>query len=340
MAVIKLKRRRKIPKWKVEEVQRLKELLRKYPVVAVASIEGIGSYQLYEMRRKLQDKAVLRVSKNTLMRIAIKEVASEKPGIEKLADYLHGQNIFIFTEMNPFELCRILEESKVSRPARPGDVAPEDIVIPAGNTGIPPGPIMSKFNQFKIPVRIEEGSIVVVKDTVVVRKGEKIPADLADLLNRLGLEPIKVWLQLKAAYVDGLVIPGDQLRINIDEYKEMIAQAHRDALLLAVGAALPIPEAMNLLLRKAHLEALSLCAAAALPFGEGVRAIIGRALAEANTLAAALAAKCPELGISVAPAAQPAEAKPAEEKPEEKGEEKKEEESEEEIAAGLAGLFG
>ncbi|RLF16983.1 MAG: 50S ribosomal protein L10 [Thermoprotei archaeon] len=330
-------RRRKIPKWKIEEVQLLKDLILKHDTIAVADLTNIGSYQLYLIRKALRGKAILRVSKNTLMKIAIKEVSNEKPGLEKLIDYLKGQNIFIFTNMNPFELQRVLEKNKVSRPARAGDIAPEDIVVPAGNTGIPPGPIMSKFSEFKVPVRIEEGSIVIIRDTVVAKKGEKINADLAELLNKLGIEPIKVGLELKAAYVDGLIIPGEELKVNPEEYFKLITEAHRHAVALAIEACYPVGEVIQVIIQRAHLQALSLAGNVALPIPDGIRLALQKAIAEANVVSSLIAPKCPELGLAVAKVEKVEEEKKEEEKKEEKGEEKGEEE---EIAAGLAGLFG
>ncbi len=336
MEVISVKRKRPIPKWKIEEVQRLKELISKHEVVGIADITGIGSSQLYEIRSKLREKAVLRVSKNTLMKRAIEEIKRSRDGLEKLTEFLKGQNIFIFTNMNPFELSLFLERNKVARPARGGDIAPRDIVIPAGNTGFTPGPIISKFNQYKVPIRIEEGSIVVTRDTVVVKKGETIPADLADLLNRLDLKPIEVGLSLKALYFKGRVLTEDELHVDIEHYKADLSKAYSDAVSLAVGIAYPSKETLDLSLLLAYSRALGLAINLAYPTKETLSHLVIKALSEANSLINIIAPKHPELGFEVS------EAKAEETKEEEaKEEEKKEEESkEEEIAEGLAGLFG
>ncbi len=336
MALMVARRRKEVPKWKKEEVRRLKELLLKHEIVAIADITGLGSYQLYEIRRKLSDKAVFRVSKNTLMKRAIMEIKSSKPGIEKLVDHLKGQNIFIFTSMNPFELYLFLERNKVPRPARPGDIAPEDIVIPAGNTGLPPGPIISKFNQYNVPIRIEEGSIVIVKDTVVAKKGETIPPDLAELLNRLDLKPIKIGLRLKAAYCMGRVLSEDELKIDIDEYRENLIKAYNDALRLAIGIAYPVKELLGPIIANAYLKALGLAISIQAPIPDVIPHVLMQAIAEAQALATVLGPKCPELGMEVK-VSKPEEVKVAKE---EKEEEKPEKEEEEEVLEGLASLFG
>ena len=336
-ASIALHKKRPIPKWKIEEVRRLKELLSKHEVIAIADIAGIGSSQIFEIRRKLQDMAVLRVSKNTLMKRAIDDIANLKPGIEKLKEFLTGQNIFIFTNINPFELSLFLERNKVAREARGGDIAPNDIVIPAGNTGFSPGPIISRFNQYKVPIRIEEGSVVVVKDTVVVKKGEVIPTDLADLLTRLNIKPIEVGLRVKALYYRGHILTTDDLLLNIDQYKEDLSRAYLDAVKLALGIAYPVKELIDVMLIDAHTKAIALAVSMVIPTKETITYIMARALAEANAIVNLIAPSHPELGFKVAEREAVSEEEP--EKREEE-EEKEEESTEEGLAEGLASLFG
>ena len=330
-----LRRRRKIPQWKIEEVRNLRELLLKHNVVAIADMTGIGSKQLFFIRKSLRGKAILRVSKNTLLKIAIKQVANQKPGIENLIDYLHGQNIFIFTDMNPFELSIFLDKNKASRPARPGDIAQEDIVVPAGSTGLPPGPIMSKFSKLRIPVRIEEGVITIVKDTVVARKGDVISEDLADVLSRLGIEPIKVGLKLKAAYVDGKVLTEKDLKLDIKMYENLLKEAVTNAYKLSITQALPVKETITFTVMMAYSKALALAYQTIIPLPEPLKYAIIRAVNEANILAKELAPKCPELGIKVGERKEEKETI----KEEEKKEEKLKEEGEEEVYEGLSALF-
>src|SRR5579875_2788685 len=125
--------------------------------------------------------------------------ALQQLGIQRASEFvsrLDGQNALIFTNMNPFKLFLVLEKSKVSLPARAGDIATENIIIPSGNTGIPPGPVLSEFKEAGVPTRIESGNIFVSKDTIVARPGDSISPKLAGLLARLNLKPIKAGLSI------------------------------------------------------------------------------------------------------------------------------------------------
>ena len=330
---------RKLEKMKI--VEELKQLLRSYAVVGICDLTGIRAKQLQEMRKAFRGQVVLKVAKNTLMKRAVDACKNEKPGLEKLEKHLTGSNIFVFANINPFKLQMLFDKNKVESAAAPGDIAQGDIVIPAGNTGIPPGPILSKFSQLKIPTKIQEGSIFVMKDTVVAREGDVISADLADILSRLGIKPIKVGLTLKVAYDDGVVIPGEQLKLDLDAYRSDLTAAVQNALNLAVNAPLFVPEAMPYLLQKAVISARNLAANACLLLPETIDSVLALAQAKALALSSILASRCPELGLA-APTASPTQP-PAEKKPEakEKPEEKEEEgEGEGESVEGLAALFG
>lgn len=290
---------RKIPSRKIKIVKELTELIKKHKVIAIANLYGLRSNQLQELRRILREKAIIKVAKNTLMRRAIDNCLDLKPGIDKLIPYLKGQNAFIFLNDDPFSLILTLNKHKIMADAKPGDVAPNDVIIFAGNTGLPPGPIMSKFSMFKIPVKIEEGSIWITKDTVVVRKGEVINADLADLLKRLGIKPIEVKLDVKAAYFDGLVLSSDDLYIDLDKYKEELAEAQMRALALSVNIAFPTKENATLLVSKAVREARALAVASAIPVPELIPQVIQYANMQAMALASKISKISPELGIAI-----------------------------------------
>ncbi len=326
---------RRIPQWKIEEVEELAELIRKHKVIALADLTKIPTKQLQIIRRNLRDRVVFRVTKNTLFKLA-----AEKAGLknfEELRKYLEGSNLFLFTNINPFELVLLLEKYKARAPAKPGDIAPTEIVIPAGSTGIPPGPMLSVFGRLKIPTRVQQGSIWISKDTVVAKPGDKISPELASILQKLGIEPIEIKIQLKVAYDDGLIIPKERLIVDLEEYKNNIIEAYQNALKIGVEIAYPEPTILELTLTKAFLNALMLAVETSIITPETIELIIARAEAQAKALALVLAQKAPELGLEVEVPAQPAA---EEEKKEEKEEEEKKETSEEEIAEGLAALFG
>lgn len=273
---------------KTEEVEEMKVLLKEYNIIGVAGLEKVRAAQLQELRRKLKNDANLRVVKNALVRRAIADV-EEKPGLENLADHMSGSNIFIFTNLNPFKLALLLQRSRVKATARAGDLAADDVTVPAGNTGLPPGPIISQFGAIGIPTRIEAGSVWINRDTLVVNEGEVITARVAGVLSKLGMKPVEIGLTLKAAYEDGLVIPEEQLLFDLEQVRQSFNEAHAHALNLSVNMAYPLPDNLALLLQLAHQKAFTLALNASIPTADTISALLNRAHLEMLSLSTTLA---------------------------------------------------
>ncbi len=267
---------------KARQVEEIKKLLSQYRVIGIASLEKVRAAQLQELKRKLEKEVVMKVFKNTLVKRAIDELGD--PKLKKLEEYLTGPNIFLFTNMNPFKLSILLEKNKVRAVAKAGDKASFDVVVPAGNTGLSPGPVISQFSTVGIPTRIESGSVWVNKDTLVCRKGEVISLQLANILSKLGIKAVEIGLSLKVVYDDGYIITEEDLAVDLDEIRKSIEEAHSYAFNLSINAAIPIPENVGLLLQKAHQEAYFLAVNAAIPTKETIGDLLRKAHAEALAL--------------------------------------------------------
>ncbi len=152
-----------------------------------------------------------------------------------------------------------------------------DVVIPAGNTGQPPGPIISQLNAVGLPTRIESGSVWVSKDTLVVRKGEAINERLAAVLSKLGVKAVEAGLSMTAVYDEGLMITGDQLKIDVDGTRKSVEQSHGVAFALSLSIAYPTSENIQALLQTAHQKAFALSLSAAVPTKENIADLLRKA---------------------------------------------------------------
>jgi len=274
---------------KNEKTEEIKRLSQQYKALGVASLEKVRSAQLQELRRRLEKSALLLVNKNSLMRKAIAELKGG-PEIEKLEGYLTGSNIFLFTNLNPFKLEFLLRKNKVKTTAKAGDKAAYDVVIPAGNTGLPPGPIISQLNAVGLPTRIETGSVWVNRDTVVVREGETISEKLANVLSKLAIKPVEVGLTMKVVYDDGIVITGEQLQIDLKDVRLSLEEAHALAFNLSIEAAYPSTENISSLLKTAHQRAHNVALNAGIPTSETIADLLRRSYMEMIGLSNRLAA--------------------------------------------------
>ncbi|MGA3404424.1 MAG: 50S ribosomal protein L10 [Candidatus Bathyarchaeia archaeon] len=285
---------RQVAVWKKEIFSDLQTLLREYSVVAVADLQKVRSSQIQEIRKKLRGKAELVVAKNTILQKASEELASEKANVDKFAKSLSGSKVLIFTQMNPFELIVFLNKNKVRVPAKGGDVATGEIMIPAGNTGLQPGPVISEFNEAKVQTRIEGGSIFVAKDTVVAEKGDVLSTKTASLLSKLGMKPMEAGLTLSYAYDNGLVIGPNDLTFDLDQMRSQFSTAARLAFGLAVEANIMLPETAPAILGKAYRQAVAVSVEAEFFTKETTPKIIQKAYSNMNALSQAISAVKPE----------------------------------------------
>lgn len=329
-----------VANWKKDRVTELARDMIENPIVAIVDLHGIPGQQIQSMRAGLREHAVLKMTKNNLLLLAIDVAAKEKPGLEKLKESVGGQCAMVATDMNPFRLFRQLETTKTASPAKAGQIAPMDIVVPKGPTPFAPGPIIGDLQKIGIPAAIEGGKIVVKKDATLVKEGEPIPAAVAAMLPKLEILPMIVGMDLRSAYEGGVIYGREVLNIPEDYYSTMFATASRNAIALGVHIAFPTKETIVPLIAKAFRDSLGLSISAAIPTKENIEMLLAKADSQMLAIAskagyqddritARLSASAAAATKSSAPAAQVKEEVQEEEKV-----------SEEDAAAGLSALFG
>jgi len=271
---------------KAAEVEAIKELLQEYKSIGVASLQKVRAAQLQALKKNLAGQVYMKVLKNTLMKLAIDELKKEE--LNRLEEYLAGSNLLLFTDLNPFKLALLLERGKVTTTAKSGDIAAMDVVVPAGNTAQPPGPIISQLNAVGLPTRIESGSVWVSKDTLVVKKGEVINERLAGVLSKLGIKAVEAGLSMRAVLDEGLIITSEQLKIDVDATRRSLEQNNAEAFALSLSVAYPTSDNITTLLQIAHQKAFALSLGAAVPTKENIGDLIRKAHTEMQSLNSAV----------------------------------------------------
>lgn len=265
-------------------VKEFKELITKYPIIAVVNMENLPAKQLQTMRTKLRDNVELRMAKRRLIKIALESTEKEQPGVTKLAEYMRGMPALLFTSENPFSLFKTLKKNKSTAPIKAGQVAPNDIVVPAGPTGFAPGPIIGELGGFGIKSGIDAGKVVIKEDSVVAKEGEEVSSGLAGVLTRLGIEPMQVGLDLLAAYEDGEIVTKSVLDIDEDQYIADIISAATQATNLSFNSAYPTKETITLLLSTAAKDSLALALDQDILTDETAKIILAKAQGHADAL--------------------------------------------------------
>ena len=243
------------PKKKAQMYQQLQELPKKYSVMALVRMEKVRGSQLLPLRKKLQGEVEVVSIKDKVAKLAFAKAGVT--GVDKLSEKVTGQCVFMCTNMSPFKLNVLLGKNKVMLFARGGDAASMDVVIPPKNTGIAPGPMLTDFKENGIATKIDQGTIWIMKETIPVKQGEVISEKLAGLLSKLDIKAIEAGIALNAALEEGLVYQEEEMVIDVEKFRNDLAQAHQEAVSLSIEAAYITADNIEQILAKAAQSARS-----------------------------------------------------------------------------------
>ncbi len=275
-----------VPPERLALVSELEEVLVAHPMTAVVAIRGVPAAALQSMRRELRQRGhPIRVATNSAIRHAIENASRKRPSLKPLLDQVEDQTAILAAEGNPFALYQELLRTRSPTPARGGEVAPNDILVPAGTTNFKPGPIVGELQHAGFPAAIEKGKVVLKKDTTIVKAGDHISREVAGMLTRLEIFPLEVGLNLRAVVDGETFYPPDVLAIDLDAQRAALARAARAALGLAVEVGYATKETAPLLLTRAHRRALGVALAAGFATPETIEPLFAKAMREAAAVA-------------------------------------------------------
>ncbi|CAM0874638.1 unnamed protein product [Alopecurus aequalis] len=204
--------------------KKLCRFLDEYSRVLIAEVDNVGSTQLAAVRRGIRGESEILMGKNTLIRRCIK-VHAEATGNEKIKaiiPLLQGNVGLIFTKADLKEVREEIAKYKVGAPARVGLVAPIDVVVPPGNTGLDPSQT-SFFQVLNIPTKINKGTVEIVAAVDLIKKGEKVGSSEAALLAKLAIRPFSYGLVITNVYDDGSVFSPEVLDLTDEDLIEKFA---------------------------------------------------------------------------------------------------------------------
>lgn len=267
---------------KEQKVEYFKEEIEDNPVIGILDMHNLPAKQLQQIKKEMKEFAKVRMSRKTLMQIAIDQ--SDKEDIEQLEENDAIQPAFIFSEKDPFQLYSLIKENKTSAAAQGGETAPNDIEVPDGDTGIGPGPMLGKLQQRGLNVQVDDGSIHVQEPGVIIEKGDEITADDAEILNQLGIEPLEIGLDLDVAYSEGKLFRAEELDIDVDEYRTDVESAAGAAYNLAVNAGIINETTAEAIVSEAVQKAKNLAISEGLPVEETIEEALAHAKSNAEGL--------------------------------------------------------
>ncbi|KAJ1610177.1 ribosomal protein PO like protein [Cryptosporidium canis] len=223
---------------KKQYFERLSEYATSYPRILVANADHVGSKQMADIRLALRGKAAVLMGKNTMIRTALKQMLGSQPELEKLIELVRLNVGLIFCIDEPSEVRKIIEEYRVPAPARQGVIAPCNVIVPAGATGLDPSQT-SFFQALGIATKIVKGQVEIQSDVNLIDEGKKVTASQAVLLQKLNIKPFSYGLKVNNIYDHGNVYSSSVLDITSEDLISRVAEATKYIAAFSKETAIP-----------------------------------------------------------------------------------------------------
>lgn len=265
---------------KAKTIAEIARLAKGAKTIAIADLRNLPDRHLQSLRKRLRGKADVIVAKNTLIERGLKQAGKAT----EVCKEMDGPAAAIFTDLNPFMLYKIIREGRGKAAAKPGQLAPFDIIVPAGETSLPPGPVLTELKQAGVQAAIQGGKVVISKNSPVAKAGEKISLNAAKALQKLGVEPFDVGVELVAAWEEGTLYPRAVLHVDEKAFMAQLSLASVNAMNLSVYAVYPTKMNIRVLIGKAVLVGKTLAVEANIYDKDVIGTILAKAKAQANAL--------------------------------------------------------
>jgi len=336
----------KVVSWKKDTVQDLVDLLKSGQTLGVIDIHGVPAGAMLGMRSSLRSDMKIQVAKKRLMAIAWELAGFEESNLNELFESAIQPALVSSANLNSFQMFTELKKTEAGRAAKDGDIAPHQIAVEKMDTGMPPGPIVGELNSVGIPAKIMGGSVQIQKRTVVLEEGDVFTTDMGMMLSKIGINPIVTGLRLCGTLEGGTMFAPSTLDIDYEQFETDLISYAAGAFNLACNITWFTSQTMPTILAKASREAMSVALEAAITTADTMPHLVGRAHSSALGVAGQLDSDALDeelsnmLGAaaSAAASAVTSSSDSTSEAPTEAEEE--EEEEEEESFGGLGDLFG
>jgi len=230
---------------KAQYFDKLKGLLDEYQSIFIVTVDNVSSQQMHNIRKSLRGTAVVLMGKNTMVRRALKGFIGDFPEYERLMPHIRGNVGFIFTNADLNGIREQILAEKVAAPARAGAIAPIDVYVPAGNTGMEPGKT-SFFQALGVPTKIARGTIEITQDLKLVSVGAKVGASEATLLNMLNISPFTYGMGIAQVYDHGQTFSPEVLDIKDEQLLGALASAIKTVASISLATGYPtLPSVMH-----------------------------------------------------------------------------------------------
>lgn len=276
----KIDTNRKAIRKKMEQVEDAVQQLKKYKTVAMLDLRSLPTALFQSLRKKIrEDGGVVFVLKKPV----ISRVLSSNKKLAAHAAECDKPVALICTNHSPYEINMFFKEHRKKRAAKIGDVALAPIVVPEGDTDLPPGPALSELKTAGLNVQIKGGKIAVVKESTVAKAGEKLTIQKVKALQTLGVMPFEIMANMIFAFDGEYSYPKSLLDMG-DTIVADLAGSLSQGLNLSINAGYPTAMNINMLLGEAYMQSVALAINADIYSSSSIELLLSSAVRQGMAL--------------------------------------------------------
>jgi large subunit ribosomal protein L10 len=277
------KKERKAIADKQGAVQEMANELKKRKIIVLLNLSKTPDKLVQQIRKRLKEKhgALFKIAKLAIVKRALEQCNAPK---ELYADVNFPVAVIAVNELSPYEISNMFMGNMLSVAAKPGDKAPFDIVIPAGETDMPPGPALTQLKQAGLNVKVDKGKIAISSDSTLAKEGAVLTPEKVQALQMLGIKPFKVGLTIWKAFDGQIIFSADVLGLRAEQLAESLRDALSQGFSMGINAGYPTESNVAFLLTNAIRQGKSIGIGSG-AYSEGVMPeLLAKALSQGNAL--------------------------------------------------------
>lgn len=249
-------------------------MLHQYDRCFVVCADNVRSKQMQQIRSALRGSAEIIFGKNTQMKKVIQNQLQRDSRLEKLLPLLKENVGLVFTMRDLGEVRKSLESNRLEAPAKAGTIAPCDVTVPAQNTGL--GPEKTSFFQaLNIQTKITRGTIEIINDVPLIKRGQKVGQSEAVLLKMLKINPFTYGLQIRQVFDQGSVYSPDVLDVTVEQILEKFGRIANNITAISLSIGYPTFASVGHMIADGFRNLLALSAATDYTFKESEQVMCG-----------------------------------------------------------------
>lgn len=274
---------RKTIKEKIDQVHNAVSDMKKFKTVALLDLRKLPTALFQTLRKRIREDGGMVL---VLKKPVISRVLAANPKLKSHVADCNKPVALIYTNHSPYEINAFFNQNRKKRAAKVGDIAVADIIVPEGETDLPPGPALSELKAGGLNVQIKAGKIAITKESTVAKAGEKLTVSKVKALQTLGVMPFEVMASMITAS-DGEYSYSKELLDMGDTIVPDLVSSLKQAVNFSINAGYPTSQNIGMLLGSAFKQSVSLALNADVYSSSSIEQLLTSALRQGMALESA-----------------------------------------------------